>query len=213
MNYGERQTLPRTVRREKVMIAEVTQRSSAHKVGFRDFLATARGTEPHAALGDTLTGCLLAGIEVVSVLPDWVEVRVPCDLAAISPLEELLTQLEADLPREIGEAISYAFREMLSNAVEYGCRLNPAARVEVRFVRLKRAIICRIKDPGNGFDATRLDHAAVNNPNNDPLRHVFVREEEGLRAGGFGILITSQLVDELVYNERHNEVLFVKYLS
>ena len=26
-------------------------------------------------------------------------------------------------------------------------------------------------------------------------------------------LITSQLVDKLVYNKRHNEVLFVKYLS
>ena len=195
------------------MIAEVEQRLSAQKVGFRDFLTTARGIEPRAALGDALTVCLSAGMEVVSMLPEWVELRVPCDLAAISPLEKLLTQLEADLPREIGEAISYAFQEMLSNAVEYGGRFDPAARVEVRFVRLKRAIICRIKDPGNGFDPTRLDHAAVNNPNNDPLRHVFVREEEGLRAGGFGILLTSQLVDELVYNERHNEVLFVKYLS
>jgi anti-sigma regulatory factor (Ser/Thr protein kinase) len=196
-----------------VMIAEVEQRSGTQKVGFRDFLTTARGTEPHAALGDALTGCLSAGIEVVSVLPDWVEVRVPCDLAAISPLENLLTHFEADLPRELGEAISYALREMLSNAVEYGGRFDPAARVEVRFVRLKRAIICRIKDPGNGFDPKLLDHAAVSNPNDDPLRHVFVREKEGLRAGGFGILITSQLVDELVYNERHNEVLFVKYLS
>jgi hypothetical protein len=34
-----------------------------------------------------------------------------------------------------------------------------------------------------------------------------------LRAGGFGILLASQLVDDLVYNERHNEVQFVKYLS
>ena len=213
MNYGERRTLPRTVRREKVMIAEVGQRTGTQKVGSSNFLTTTRGPELRAVPGDALTACLSAGIEVVSVLPDWIELRVPCDLAAISPLEELLTQLEADLPRETGEALSYAFREMISNAVEYGCRLDPAARVEVRFVRLKRAIICRIKDPGNGFDATRLDHAAVNNPNDDPLRHVFVREEESLRAGGFGILITSQLVDELVYNERHNEVLFVKYLS
>ncbi|MGH9969148.1 MAG: ATP-binding protein [Pyrinomonadaceae bacterium] len=195
------------------MIAEVEQRTSPQKTVFCDFLAgQSNGTEPGASLSHALTACLSAGMEVVSVLPDWVELRVPCDLAAISPLEELITQLEADLPREIGEAISYAFREMLSNAVEYGCRLDAAARVEVRFVRLKRAIICRIKDPGNGFDPTRLDHAAVNNPKNDPLRHVFVREEEGLRAGGFGILLTSQLVDELVYNEQHNEVLFVKYL-
>jgi anti-sigma regulatory factor (Ser/Thr protein kinase) len=152
-------------------------------------------------------------MEVVSLLPEWVELRVPCDLAAIDPLQNLLTQLEADLPPELGEAISYAFREMLSNALEYGGRLDPAKFVEVRFIRLKRAVICRVKDPGNGFDPTRLDHAAINNPNHDPLRHASVRDKKGLRPGGFGILLTSQLVDELVYNERHNEVLFVKYLS
>jgi anti-sigma regulatory factor (Ser/Thr protein kinase) len=40
-----------------------------------------------------------------------------------------------------------------------------------------------------------------------------VREEKGLRPGGLGILMTQQLVDELIYNEKHNEVLFVKYLD
>ena len=45
------------------------------------------------------------------------------------------------------------------------------------------------------------------------IRSAAVREEKGLRGGGFGILLVSQLVDELVYNERHNEVQFVKYLS
>jgi anti-sigma regulatory factor (Ser/Thr protein kinase) len=152
-------------------------------------------------------------VEVVSVLPEWIELRVPCNFAAIEPLQKLLTQLEADLPPEIGEAISYGFREMLSNALEYGGRLDPAKRVEVRFVRLKHAVICRVKDPGDGFDPTRLDHAAIHNPNHDPIRHASVREAKGLRAGGLGILLTSQLVDELVYNERHNEVLFVKYLA
>ncbi len=169
--------------------------------------------ELRAAVTDVLSGCPAVVIEIVSAAPEWVELRVPCDLRAIPPLQKLLTQLNADLPQEIGEAISYAFREMLSNAVEYGGRLDPAERVEIRFVRLKRAVICRIKDPGEGFDPTRLRHAAINNPNDDPLRHASVREEKGLRAGGFGILLTSQLVDELVYNERHNELLFVKYLS
>jgi len=66
------------------------------------------------------------GVEVVSALPEWVELRVPCDLAAIPPLQKLIARLDADLPPEIGEAISYAFREMLSNAVEYGGHLDPA---------------------------------------------------------------------------------------
>jgi anti-sigma regulatory factor (Ser/Thr protein kinase) len=170
-------------------------------------------TEIRGAVNEALAGCLAARIEVVSATPEWVELRVPCALWAISPLQKLLARLDADLPQEIGGAINYAFREMLSNAIEHGGRFDPAERVEIRFVRLKRAVICRIKDPGEGFDPTRLQHAAINNPIDDPLRHAAVREEKGLRAGGLGILLTNQLVDELVYNERHNELLFVKYLS
>jgi len=193
------------------MIAEV-ETTNTQTPCFRDFVTKASNSaEP--GLSHAVAGCLSAGVELVSMLPEWVELRVPCDLAAIPLLQNLLMQLEADLPSEICEAISYAFREMLSNAVEYGGRLDPEKRVDVRFVRLKRAVICRVKDPGNGFDPVRLGHAAINNPNNDPMRHASVRQSKGLRGGGFGILITSQLVDELVYNERHNEVLFVKYLS
>ena len=36
--------------------------------------------------------------------------------------------------------------------------------------------------------------------------------ETGIRPGGFGILLTKNLVDDLLYNERGNAVLFVKYL-
>jgi anti-sigma regulatory factor (Ser/Thr protein kinase) len=44
------------------------------------------------------------------------------------------------------------------------------------------------------------------------MRHARVRERQGMGPGGFGLLVTTSLVDELVYNERHNEVMFVKYL-
>jgi anti-sigma regulatory factor (Ser/Thr protein kinase) len=40
-----------------------------------------------------------------------------------------------------------------------------------------------------------------------------VRQEKGLRPGGFGILVASQVIDELLYNEKHNELIFVKYLG
>jgi anti-sigma regulatory factor (Ser/Thr protein kinase) len=165
-----------------------------------------------ASLNGALAQCPVTGIEVVSAVPEWLELRVPCDLRAIEPLQRLIAELEADLQEEIAEAISYAFREMMSNAVEYGGRLDASKRVEIRFVRLKRAIICRIKDPGIGFDPSQVVHAAINNPTGDPLRHASFRQAKGLRAGGFGILLTSQLVDELVYNEQHNELMFVKYL-
>ena len=196
------------------MLAEVEQGTNTYNTDFGDFVGNRSNVvDPGVALSPALTACLSAGMEIVSVRPEWLELRVPCDLATIEPLQKLVTQLESDLPQEIGEAITYAFREMLSNAVEYGGGLDPGKRVEVRFVRLKRAVICRVKDPGNGFDPARLDHAAISNPNYDPIRHASVRDKKGLRPGCFGLLLTSQLVDELVYNERHNEVLFVKYLS
>jgi len=200
--------------KEKVMIAAAEQSTSLNEIAFGDFLAQrSTGTEADAGLTDALSACSLAGIEVVSLLPGWVELRVPSDLAVISPLQELVAQLEAGLSPEVSEAISRAVREMLYNAVEYGGHFDPAALVEVKLIRLEHAFICRIKDPGDGFDPCTLDHAAINNPNDNPVRHASVREEKGLRGGGFGILLVRQLVDELVYNERHNEVQFVKYFS
>jgi CheY-like chemotaxis protein/anti-sigma regulatory factor (Ser/Thr protein kinase) len=151
-------------------------------------------------------------IEVVSAKPEWVELRIPCDLAAVPPLQKLLTHLKADLPEETREAIASAFREMLNNAIEHGGKLDPTKYVEVSYVRLKRAIIYWIKDPGEGFDLAQLEHAAINNPAGDPFHHISVRDEQGLRAGGFGILLAGQLVDDLIYNERRNELMFIKYL-
>jgi hypothetical protein len=46
-----------------------------------------------------------------------------------------------------------------------------------------------------------------------PLKHVDVREEMGLRPGGFGLLMARALVDELIYNQAQNEVVFIKYLD
>jgi anti-sigma regulatory factor (Ser/Thr protein kinase) len=34
-----------------------------------------------------------------------------------------------------------------------------------------------------------------------------------MRPGGFGILLSKQLVDELIYNEAGNEVLLVKHTA
>lgn len=170
-------------------------------------------SELRDAVNSALGECSAARIEVISARPEWVELSVPCGLDAVSPLLKLLTELEADLPQDMREAVTDAFREMLNNAIEHGCKLDQAKRVEVGYVRFNRAILCRIKDPGKGFDPARLEHAATSNPSDDPFRHVLVREEKGLRPGGFGILMTNQIVDELAYNERHNELMFIKYLS
>jgi two-component system, OmpR family, response regulator len=157
-------------------------------------------------------------IEVLSARPEWIELRVPCDIAAIEPLERLMSQLKTDLPQLTRETVTYAFREMLRNAIEHGGKNDPTQFVEVGYLRSPRIILYRIKDPGEGFTIESLYRdegaiAAFLNPEGDPLAHARVREEEGLRPGGFGILIARDLVDEMIYNEKHNEVILIKYLA
>ena len=74
-------------------------------------------------------------------------------------------------------------------------------------------MMCRVKDPGEGFSLEELKHAALNNPPDNPFCHMSERETQGIRPGGFGILMAKKLVDELLYNEQGNEVLLVKYLD
>ena len=92
-----------------------------------------------------------------------------------------------------------------------GRRLDPKRRVRISYVRAKRMVIYRIADPGPGFKIDELAHAAINHPDN-PIGHMDVREQKGMRPGGFGILMVRAKVDELIYNEARNEVMFVKYL-
>ena len=152
-------------------------------------------------------------IEVVSARPDWVELVVPCDRRTAERIQEFVLRLESDLPGDVRASVGQAFRELLMNAIEWGGGLDPHQTVRIACLRAKRMLLFRIADPGKGFSFANLPHAAVSNTPDDPLQHAFVREEKGLRPGGFGLLMTRQIVDELLYNEAQNEVVFVKYLD
>jgi len=165
-----------------------------------------------ALVRDVLADGTPPPIEVLSARPNWVELSVPCTREAADRLHGVMAQLETDLAEEVRESVSYAFRELLMNAVEWGGRLDPKRRVRISYVRGKRMLLYRIADPGPGFAMEGLDHAAIAHPDN-PIEHVFVREQKGLRPGGFGILMVKAKVDELIYNEKQNEVVFIKYLD
>jgi len=152
-------------------------------------------------------------IEVVSARPTWVELLVPCAPNAAQRVQDFLQKLKGDLPEEVRYAVGQAFGELLANAIEWGGELDPNRRVRIAFLRAKRMLIYRIADPGKGFRFEELVHAAVANPPGHPIDHLKVREEKGIRPGGFGILMSRALVDELIYNEAANEVVFIKYLD
>jgi DNA-binding response OmpR family regulator len=152
-------------------------------------------------------------IEVLSAKPDWVELLVPCDRAAAERIQAFLAHLDAGLPEEVRDAVGRAFHELLMNAIEWGGNLDPARKVRISYLRLQRMLLYRIADPGSGFRFEDLPHAAVGQDPSRPMAHVSVREAMGMRAGGFGLALTRALVDELIFNEAHNEVVFVKYLE
>ena len=152
-------------------------------------------------------------IEVISARPEWVELVAPCTLEMADRIQSFVMQLETSLPEAVREAVAQAFRELLNNAIEWGGKLDPNRKVRISCLRAKRLLMYRIADPGDGFDIDKLRHAAIANPADSPLEHAMVREEQGLRPGGLGLMMTLSLVDELIYNEARNEVVFIKYLD
>ena len=151
-------------------------------------------------------------IEVLSAKAHWVELLVPCERSVVTRVQSFLNLLETDLPPDVMEKVGYAFRELLNNAIEWGGHLDPNLKVRISYIRTNKLLMYRLDDPGTGFKLEEIKHAAINNPEDDPLAHAEAREEKGLRPGGLGLLLTKQMVDELVYNEARNGVVLIKYL-
>jgi len=156
--------------------------------------------------------CWDDGIDVISATPEWIRIRARCDLKTADRVLQFFDEI-AELPNPERAAVGAAFREMLLNAIEHGGRLDPKRQVEISYLRARHMVTCQITDPGQGFTLDEIPHAAIANPADDPLRHTEYREAQGMRPGGYGVLLTQRLVDELVYSERGNEVTLVKYLN
>jgi DNA-binding NarL/FixJ family response regulator len=156
--------------------------------------------------------CWDDGIEVLSATPDWIRLAASCDMKTAERLLQFMHEI-ADLPEAEADAVAMAFREILMNAIEHGGRFRADQYVEISYVRAKHMVMCRVKDPGEGFTLDEIDHAAVANPEGDPARHIAHREAKGLRPGGYGVLLAQKLVDELIYDQKGNEVMLVKYLN
>jgi DNA-binding response OmpR family regulator len=100
-----------------------------------------------------------------------------------------------------------ALMEMGHNAIEWGNRHQSDRLVDIIYRIHADRVEIVIRDQGPGFDRNELPHAAQAE---DPIAHMEVREKLGLREGGFGMLITSGMVDEMRYNDLGNEVTLIK---
>lgn len=178
-------------------------------------------TEPfdRAELADMVRTALCTqewrnGIEVISGLPNWLTLRVECHLITADRLIRFMAELQKVIvPDGERDLLIAAFRELLLNAIEHGAGFDPEKVIEVTAAKTARAIVYHFKDPGPGFDMEGLKHAAASSDPDAVLAAAMERAEKGMRPGGFGMLIARHVADELVYNERRNEVLMIKHLS
>ncbi len=134
------------------------------------------------------------------------------ELNYLAQASDMLADLFAHTPlteRHIKD-LKQAVMEMGGNAIEWGHRKNAELVLRITYRIDPTAVTLIIQDQGPGFDPRDIPHAASDE---DPIRHLEIRNELGLREGGFGIMLARGLVDKFSYNERGNQVTMVKHFE
>jgi anti-sigma regulatory factor (Ser/Thr protein kinase) len=139
-------------------------------------------------------------IEVLSARSGWVSLRVNCRMLTAERLITFLREMRSDLPPTVHESLMLAYREVLMNAMEHGAQFDPGKVVEVAVVRTARALVFYVRDPGSGFGLGAIPHMER-------------RDAQGMRPGGYGILMARNIVDEMMYSEGGNEVILIKHTN
>ena len=138
-----------------------------------------------------------------------IHVELNSEMPFLQEVNDFLLNLR--LARPLTEAQLFGLRqalmEMGQNAIEWGNRHRSEELVQVTYRVFADRVEVVIRDQGEGFDPNDLAHAASTD---DPIAHMDIREKLGLREGGFGLLISRGLVDDLRHNERGNEVTLIK---
>jgi anti-sigma regulatory factor (Ser/Thr protein kinase) len=138
-----------------------------------------------------------------------IHVQLNSEPIFLQDVNEFLTSLFRETPFSSEQIMQLrqALMEMGQNAIEWGNRHRVDKLVEITYRLFGDRVEIVISDQGAGFDRNNLPHAAIPD---DPLAHMDVREKLGLREGGFGLLISRGMVDELLYNEKGNQVTLIK---
>lgn len=131
------------------------------------------------------------------------------EVSHLHAINDMLTDMYAHTPlteRQVKD-LRQAVMEMGGNAIEWGHRKQAELPLRITYRIDPTKITLVIRDQGPGFNPRNLPHAASEE---NPIGHLEIRNELGLREGGFGIMLARGLVDEFRYNEKGNEVTLIK---
>ncbi len=128
----------------------------------------------------------------------WKSLEIPSETENIRDVEESISEaLEtAGFSDNDIFAIRLSLDEALANAIKHGNRYNAKKKVAVGFRVTDDSITIRVSDQGEGFDYT--DQPDPTAPDRLEL------------PSGRGLLLMRSYMDEVVFNEKGNEVTMVK---
>lgn len=137
-------------------------------------------------------------IERRSIPETGFSVRVPADLSLIEEAVDLVARhcLASGLPpRRARFNLRIALCEALANAIVYGNAADPTTAVAVDVSLSDNALTLRVADEGPGFDPATIPEPCL---------------PECLDAtGGRGLFLIRQLVDQVYFNDRGNQICMV----
>lgn len=132
--------------------------------------------------------------------------------AYLQEINNLLADLFARTPlneRQLKD-LRQAIMEMGTNAIEWGHRKNADLPLKITYRIDPTRVVLVIKDQGPGFNPGHIPHAASEE---NPIGHLEIRQDLGIREGGFGIMLAKGLVDSFQYNDKGNEVTLIKHFD
>ncbi len=135
-------------------------------------------------------------------MDDGLVLELPTDVRSIEHAVDYVMSCCATC-EDHGRRMRLNFRvgltEALSNAMLYGNGHDPAKRVRVEVTREGGRLVARITDQGLGFDPNTIP---------DPTA-----PENRVKTGGRGLFLMRQLLDEVSFNDRGNQVTLVLRLD
>ena len=123
------------------------------------------------------------------------DVTVPADVKAISPLVERVLALAAEMECANGKEfeIETALREALANAIRHGCQGDSTREIECCVAcDSKRGMLIIVRDPGEGFDPAQVPSPVVG--------------ENIFSSHGRGIYLINQLMDSVHFERGGTEI-------
>ena len=146
-------------------------------------------------------------IQAESFISGWIELTAGSELEQFRRLQRFSDALFAShLPKDVCEDLKMAVEEVGRNAVEWGNRFDPDKQVHISYCMFDDRIVIKVEDEGEGFTPK-----SVPDPTADPIKTMKDRMDAGKRPGGYGVYLIQKIMDDIVYNEKGNTVLLIKY--